>query len=208
MGKGNAVSFCFMLFLVHAMLSTFPGQACAQGAGKILAIEAYDKLNTLPDTYLIDVRTRAEYQFVGHPINAYHFPYRFWSSNLGKEGDIYAYQLAPKNEAFVEEISKIFRKTDHLLIIGRDGTRSRLAAKDLVDAGFKNVFDVKDGFEGAEFPDFENKDLHNFYRQLAKTNNISGFKHRRHYGWQWWGLPWAYEIDPKYAYPPDVAAPK
>jgi hypothetical protein len=108
----------------------------------------------------------------------------------------------------VEEISKVFKKTDNLLIMGQDGTRSHLAAKDLIAADFKNVFDVVDGFEGPEFPSFVDEDRHKFYRQLAKRNKVHGFGHRRHYGWQWWGLPWTYEIDPKYVYPPDLRPPK
>jgi hypothetical protein len=108
----------------------------------------------------------------------------------------------------VEEVGKAFKKTDNLLILGRDGMRSRLAAKDLIGGGFKNVFDVEDGFEGAEFPTFEDENRDKFYRQLAKRNKIHGFKHRRHYGWQWWGLPWTYEIDPKYVYPPDLEKTK
>jgi rhodanese-related sulfurtransferase len=208
MGNGKFILLCFMLLSVLLMLSELPGQAYAQEAKKILSIEAYDMLNTVPDTYLIDVRTRAEYQFVGHPFKAYLFPYMFWSTNLAKEDDKHAYQLGPKNKFFVEEISKVFKKTDNLLIMGRDGTRSRLAAKALIDAGYKNIFDVEDGFEGAEFPTFEDKNRHKFYRQLAKRNKIHAFKHRRHYGWQWWGLPWTYEIDPKYIYPPDLTPPK
>ena len=184
------------------------GAVDAQQPKKILSIEAYDMLNTVPDTYLIDVRTRAEYQFVGHPFKAYLFPYMFMSTDLAKEDDQYNYKLGPKNKSFVEEIGKAFKKTDNLLILGRDGTRSRLAAKDLIDGGFKNVFDVEDGFEGAEFPTFEDKDRDKFYRQLAKRNKIYGFKHRRHYGWQWWGLPWTYEIDLKYVYPPDLEKTK
>ena len=42
----------------------------------------------------------------------------------------------------------MFQKTNNLLIISRDGTRSALAAKALVSAGFKNIYDVADGFEG------------------------------------------------------------
>lgn len=181
------------------------GESQAQEAKKILSIEAYDMLNTVPDTYMIDVRTRAEYQFVGHPVMAYLFPYRFLTSEFGKENEEHAYRLTPKNSAFVDEISKVFKKGDNLLIIGRDGTRSAEAAKALIGSGFQKIFDVEDGFEGAEFPDFKDSNRHKFYRQLAKRNKIHGYKHRRHYGWQWWGLPWTYEIDPKYVYPPDRA---
>lgn len=179
--------------------------AIAQEINNILSIEAYDKLNTIPDTYLIDVRTRAEYQYVGHPLNAYLFPYMFLTEKFAKVDGGYEYQLSQKNKDFISEISKVFEKTDNLLIISRDGTRSALAAKDLFDAGFKKIYNITDGFEGGEFPTVvEDDNRDKYYRQLAKRNKVNGFQHRRHYGWQWWGLPWTYEIDPKYIYPPDL----
>jgi rhodanese-related sulfurtransferase len=198
-----------LLFILCLFLLIVPTRVIhAQEAKRILSIEAYDMLNTVPDTYLIDVRTRAEYQLVGHPLKAYLFPYMFLTFSLAKENGAYAYQLSPKNKAFMDEIGKVFKKTDNLLLISRDGTRSALAAQDLIEAGFKKVFDVVDGFEGPEFPSFEDANRHKFYRQLAKRNKIHSFKHRRHYGWQWWGLPWTYEIDPKYVYPPDLTPPE
>lgn len=180
------------------------GWAQAQEPKKIKSIEAFDMLNTVPDTYLIDIRSQAEYQFVGHPSKAYNFPYMFFTVQFNKDGEKPGYTFA-KNKAFLEQIGKVFKKADNLLILGRDGARSAQAAKELSGAGFKNVFDVEDGFEGPEFPFFEDPDRHKFYRQLAKRNNIYGFEHRRFYGWQAWGLPWTYEIDPKYIYPPDLA---
>jgi rhodanese-related sulfurtransferase len=182
--------------------------AYAQEAKRILSIEAYDMLNTVPDTYLLDLRTRAEYQFVGHPIGAYLFPYMFNTKEFAKKGETYEYLYNIKNKDFVSEISKIFKKTDNLLVICSDGTRSVLAAKELVEAGFKNIYDVIDGFEGPAFPAFEDSNKHKFYRQLAKRNKIFGFNKKRYYGWQWWGLPWAYEMDPKYIYPPDLIPSK
>ena len=176
----------------------------AQEPKKILSIEAYDMLNTMVDTFLIDVRTRAEYQFVGHPSKAYLFPYMFMTKDLVNVDEKYEYQHTQKNKAFIDEIGKVFKKSDNLLIICRDGTKSALAAKELIDAGFKKIFDVEDGFEGAEFPFHEDDNKQKFYRQLAKRNKIFNFRHRRYRGWQWWGLPWTYEIDPKYIYPPDL----
>ncbi len=199
----------FLILLSFVLMISEPlGNAHAQEAKKILSIEAYDMLNTVPDTYLIDVRTRAEYQIVGHPFKAYLFPYMFFTNNFATEDEKSGYQLSAKNKSFVEEIGKVFKKTDNLLIISRDGTRSALAAKDLISAGFKKIFDVEDGFEGPKFPTFQDNNRHKFYRQLAKRNKIYGFEQRRHYGWQWWGLPWTYEIDPKYIYPPDLVPPK
>ncbi len=188
--------FCLLIFL--------GGDLMAQEVKKIRSIEAYDYLNTVPDTYLIDVRTRAEYQFVGHPHNAYHFPYMLLTNKIIKTDEKYEYQFNHKNKAFLEEINKVFKKTDNLLIICRDGTRSALAAQELADNGFKKVSDIIDGFEGQEFPAFDDPNLHKFYRQLAKRNKLGNYLHRRHYGWQYWDLPWTYEIDPKYIYPPDI----
>jgi rhodanese-related sulfurtransferase len=203
--KKRNLYFIILSILTGVLNFNFSGEvADAQEINNILSIEAYDDLNTVPDTYLIDVRTRAEYQYVGHPLNAYLFPYMFLTDRFAKVDERYEYQLSQKNKDFVSEISKVFEKTDNLLIICRDGTRSALAAKDLVDAGFKKIFNIKDGFEGAEFPAFEDEDKDKFYRQLAKRNKINGFRQRRHYGWQWWGLPWTYEIDSKYIYPPDL----
>lgn len=196
-------SILITALLFAGMVYFGAGALHAQEPKKILSIEAFDMLNTLPDTYLIDVRTRAEYQFVGHPVNAYLFPYKFMTNELVKYNDQYQYQFS-RNEAFVSEISKAFKREDNLLIMGRgDGTRSVPAAKALVDAGFQNVFIVEDGFEGPEFPYFEDSNKHKFYRQIAKRSKIPGFKHRRHYGWQYWGLPWTYEMDPRFIYPPD-----
>jgi rhodanese-related sulfurtransferase len=205
--KKNALFFVFLA--VAVVLHFMPlGSAFAQEPKKILSIEEYDMLNTVPDTYLIDIRTRAEFQFVGHPISAYLFPYMFMTTEFGKNGEEYGYRFNVKNKSFVEEIGKVFKKTDNLLIICREGVRSALASKDLMSSGFKHVFNVEDGFEGQKFPTFEDSNRHKFYRQLAKRNKIYGFNHRRHYGWQWWGLPWVYEIDPKYIYPPDLTPSK
>ena len=196
------VGLLVFLLLVSPL---FHGQeALAQEPKKILSIEAYDMLNTVPRTYLVDVRTRAEYQFVGHPIGAYLFPYMFMTKGFEKAGEEYLYRFDSKNEDFTKEIGKMFGKEDNLLIISRDGIRSAQAAKELSQAGFKNIYDVEDGFEGRLFPYFEDSNKNKFYRQLAKRNNIHGYNHRRHYGWQWWGLPWTYEMDPKFIYPPDL----
>jgi rhodanese-related sulfurtransferase len=201
--------FFYILFVIvtggFLVVSMFGGRAYPQEIKRILSIEAYDYLNTLPDMYLIDVRTKAEYEYVGHPHNAYLFPYMLLTDKLIKTGDKYEYKIV-KNKDFLSELAKSFKKTDNLLILSRDGVISALAAKDISAAGFKNVYDIKDGFEGAEFPSHDDPDLQKFLRQLAKRNKIEGYQQRRHYGWQWWGLPWTYEIEAKYIYPPDLKA--
>jgi len=185
------------------LITFFQLPTAAQEPKDILSIEAYDMLNTVPNTYLIDVRTRTEYQFIGHPPMAYLFPYFFLTNKLAKKGESWIYQFNDKNKSFMEEMSKQFQKTNNLLIICRDGIRSILAARELIKNGFKNIYNVKDGFEGPLFPCFEDENKHKFYRQLAKRNKIPTYNNRRFYGWQWWGLPWTYDIDIKYIYPPD-----
>lgn len=200
----KALLSSFVIFLLGFLLIFAPCRdSFAEEPKKILSIEAYDMLNTVPDTYLIDVRTRAEYQFVGHPINAHLFPYMFMTDRFQKKNGEVGYKFSERNKAFVQEISKVFKKTDNLLILSRDGTRSALAAKELVKAGFKKIYDVEDGFEGLRFPTFKDSNKNKFYRQLAKRNQIHGFDKRRHYGWQWWGLPWTYDMVRKFIYPPD-----
>jgi rhodanese-related sulfurtransferase len=194
---------CILFGSVISLAPSVQVPASEQEPKHILSIEAYDMLNTVPNTYLIDVRTRPEYQLIGHPPMAYHFPYFFWTGNLATKGESFEYQINDKNKSFVEEISTKFQKTNNLLIICRDGTRSILAARELIKSGFKNVYNVKDGFEGPPFPFFEDENRHKFYRQLAKRNKIPAYDHRGFYGWQWWGLPWTYEINSKYIYPPD-----
>lgn len=205
---GFFIKVVFVAWSILGICGLLAGEdvAFAGEPEKILSIEAYDMLNTVPNTYLIDVRTRAEYQFVGHPLNAYLYPYMFATKKLERTDEGLTYLFNSKNKDFVKEISKAFDKKARLLIISRDGTRSALAAKELSEAGFKHIYDVKDGFEGPRFPDFENKDKHKFYRQLAKRHKIAGYNHRRHYGWQYWGLPWTYEISKKYVYPPDLTS--
>ncbi len=199
---------CILLGSFICLTILFQIPASAQDPKDILSIEAYDMLNTVPDTYLIDVRTRAEYQLIGHPPTAYLFPYLFWTNKLGKKEAGWIYQFNNNNKSFVEEISKKFQKTNNLLILCRDGTRSILAARELIKNGFKSIYNVKDGFEGPPFPYFEDENRHKFYRQLAKRNKIPSYNHRGFYGWQWWGLPWTYEINSKYIYPPDKTPKK
>jgi hypothetical protein len=142
---------------------------------------------------------------VGHPYNAYLFPYMLLTDRLVKTGDKYECKTI-KNKDFLAEITKAFKKADNLLILDRDGSLSAIAARELSAAGFKNAFEIKDGFEGAEFPAYDDQALQKYYRQLAKRNKVEGYQQRRHYGWQWWGLPWTYEIDAKHIYPPDMKA--
>lgn len=120
--------------------------------------EAHDFLQRNPDALLIDVRSEIEFLFVGHPVGAIHV-----SWNDGPEWDV--------NPNFIGEVRKL---TGHggerpVLLICRSGNRSETAGEALIQAGFKNVFNVLHGFEG------ELDDKHH-------RNSVSG--------WRFDGLPW------------------
>ncbi|MBP1739182.1 MAG: hypothetical protein H6Q48_1475, partial [Deltaproteobacteria bacterium] len=103
----------FVFLVVVALISNSAGVGYGQEAKRILSVEAFDMLNTVPDTYLVDIRTQAEYQFVGHPSKAYNFPYLFFTTTFAKDDEKPSYQLT-KNKVFLEQISKVFKKTDNL----------------------------------------------------------------------------------------------
>jgi len=100
--------------------------------------QAFEKLKT-PGTYLVDVRSIAEYYLVGHPVQAYSIPLTFWNEGL---------QDLERNENFVRDLQARFRTTDVLVFICRSGGRSRKAAEEAQKAGFAEVYSVDEGFEG------------------------------------------------------------
>ncbi len=89
-------------------------------------------------TYIIDVRTRAEYEFVGHPDlpnGAPNIPFKF-------------YPGWRPNTHFVADVAKRFSKDEVLIAMCRSGKRARAAARQLLEHGFKQVYYMTDSFEG------------------------------------------------------------
>ena len=55
--------------------------------GDLTPAEAYKMVQKDPEhTFLVDCRTRAEYQYVGHPVSSYNIPLRFLTTTVGKKG--------------------------------------------------------------------------------------------------------------------------
>ena len=73
--------------------------------------EAFE-LTKRADTYLIDVRTIAEYVYVGHPENAYCLPLLFWDEKT---------QTQVPNDDFLRNLASKFKSEDTLVIICRSG---------------------------------------------------------------------------------------
>lgn len=112
----------------------------------VSAQEAWARLSAEAGSVLIDVRTRAEWVFVGLPD----------LSNLGKQVVRVEWQSYPDNQidpAFAERLSSFLStagvgKDEELLFICRSGSRSRMAAEAIMGQGYTRCRNVADGFEG------------------------------------------------------------
>jgi rhodanese-related sulfurtransferase len=104
--------------------------------------QTWDALTGNPEAHLVDVRTEAEWAFVGLPD----------LSVAGKETLLIPWQVYPtmqRNGAFTEHLRQAGLTPDHhIYFICRSGVRSMAAAEAAKAAGFPNVYNVADGFEG------------------------------------------------------------
>jgi len=104
--------------------------------------EAWEALKANPDAQLVDVRTDAEWTFVGVPD----------LSSLGKRLALIPWQVYPsmqQNAGFVEQLRKAALTPGyHIYFICRSGVRSLHAAEAARESGFPYVYNVADGFEG------------------------------------------------------------
>jgi len=97
--------------------------------------EASAFLHENPQAVLIDCRSEMEYLFVGHPIGAHHVAW-----NDGPDWDI--------NPHFVGQVKKVASMNRPVVLICRSGQRSIAAGVELEKAGFTDVYNVLEGFEG------------------------------------------------------------
>lgn len=84
---------------------------------------------------LVDVRSAEERKFVGHVPESLHVP---WATGTS----------LTRNPRFVRELEAKVGKEARVLLLCRSGKRSALAAEAATKAGFTQVFNVLEGFEG------------------------------------------------------------
>ncbi|AXK61660.1 rhodanese-like domain-containing protein [Burkholderia anthina] len=87
------------------------------------------------DALLVDVRTAEERKFVGHVPESLHVP---WATGTS----------LTRNPRFVRELEAKTGKDAVVLLLCRSGNRSAQAAEAAAKAGFTQVFNVLEGFEG------------------------------------------------------------
>jgi rhodanese-related sulfurtransferase len=105
-------------------------------------VQVWEALNSDPRAQLVDVRTDAEWTFVGLPDLA----------TAGKQTALIQWQVFPSmhvNETFATELAEAgFTPEHHLYFICRSGVRSLAAAEAAQEAGFPHAYNVAEGFEG------------------------------------------------------------
>jgi rhodanese-related sulfurtransferase len=141
---------------------------CAGYAGDLLAIDAFTLLQGDARSVLIDVRTQAEWTYVGAPD----------IRTLGKTPFFLEWQTYPSMEVdakFAARLDALLKAAGvepgaPLVFLCRSGSRSRHAAVAMTSAGWTPCFNVSDGFEGP----------------LDGSRRRGGVG-----GWKAGGLPWA-----------------
>src|SRR5579863_10531251 len=108
-------------------------------AGEISAAQAWQRLSADPKAQLLDVRTMAEWNFVGLPD----------LSALGRQTCCVEWQGFPeggRNPDFLAEAGRALSdRQAPVLVMCRSGARSRAAAIALTQAGFGQAFNISDG---------------------------------------------------------------
>ena len=127
--------------------------------------QAWEMINSDQDAVLLDVRTKMEFDYVGHPLGAVHVP---WQESP-------TWEVIPDFVARAREALKEARPEHEdpaqlkILTLCRSGKRSLAAGQALADEGFRYVMNISEGFEG----------------DLDKN------KHRGNInGWRFYKLPW------------------
>ena len=124
---------------------------------------AVERLQNNPQALFVDVRSKAEFKYVGYPENSILIP---WIDNPDWE---------PNPEVFSDLVMQELDGRENLLnteiiLICRSGFRSNEALKCLENKGFTQVSHVASGFEG----DLDEND---------HRGNLNGWRHD--------GMPWS-----------------
>lgn len=103
--------------------------------GAFLPIEAYEILQITPGAKLVDVRTQAELDWVGHIPDAVEIE---WATYPGMKPNPY----------FITQLEQQVDKEALVLFICRSGARSHNAAITATKSGYTDSYNVLEGFEG------------------------------------------------------------
>ena len=103
--------------------------------GALTPAEAFEVWQLAPGAKLVDVRTRAELDFVGRIPGAVEIEWQFYPG------------YAP-NTHFMDELRRQVSHESLVLFICRSAHRSHRAAMTATEAGYPDCYNVLEGFEG------------------------------------------------------------
>lgn len=123
-------------------------------AGALLPAEAFALMRA--GAKLVDVRTKPELVYVGRVPDSVFVEWQTYPGNA-------------QNPNFLDELARSVAPGDTLMFLCRSGARSHWAAAAATQAGWRDSYNVLEGFEGD--------------RDAAQHRNTVG-------GWRKAGLPW------------------
>jgi len=104
-------------------------------AGALLPAEACALMQKLPETRLVDVRTRAELEWVGKVPGSVSVEWNTWPGG-------------GRNLDFIAELETLIGKNAIAMFLCRSGVRSHHAAIAMTEAGHTDAYNILQGFEG------------------------------------------------------------
>lgn len=123
---------------------------------------------------IVDVRPPEERASVGYPPISVNIPAQVLERVPGSGG--FAARMVD-NPHFVRQMQQRFKPGDSIVLMCRSGNRSAAAARRLATAGFVNVYNMIDGFEG----------------DVETSPGSPGYGTRSKNGWRNAKLPWKAE---------------
>lgn len=108
-------------------------------AGALLPAEAHKLMQTLPEARLVDVRTRAELEWVGRIPGSISVEWNTWPGG-------------GRNLDFIAEFEALVGKSAIVMLLCRSAVRSHHAAIALTRCGYAHAYNVLQGFEGDKDP--------------------------------------------------------
>ena len=104
-------------------------------AGALTPQEAWELLQLIPEARLVDVRTSAEWNWVGRVANSIEIEWMQWPANQ-------------PNPNFLAQLTQQVDKEAVVMFLCRSGVRSKKAATVATEAGYTSAYDILEGFEG------------------------------------------------------------
>lgn len=120
-------------------------------AGALTPTEAHEVWQLAPGARLVDVRTRAEWDWVGRVPGAVEIEWMGYPGN-------------PPNPHFMTQFKREIDPEALVMFMCRSGARSDKAARAATEAGYRSCYNVLEGFEG-------DRDAH------GQRNRIGGWRH-------------------------------